>query len=322
MEARRVGLVRERCRGRGCHVEPDRGRAGVRQREGLVGEVVGLALDRLGVRDVGAQLLHLTREGVAAGVERRRVLRHDRDLLGVQHLHEVVGDQLALDRVIDGDAERPHLVLSKVGRSLDLDVGHAARVQVLADGLLVLEPIEHDDREDVIVLDQLLRLVFADLGLRLRVLDDHLDLAAADAALGVDVAPVGVDTAVELNGDRRGTGDGQQVPDRDLRVGDTGCRARPRFTAADRRTRHGGRGTALRRCADRRAGILVTLEPCSAGAARKRQGHDERDRAMAHALPPQTRVVSRYRRSRPLSSAARDTVTRLGCRGRCDCQSR
>ena len=105
VEARRVGLVGERGRGSGRHVEPDRRRAGVRQREGLVREVVGLALHRLRVREVGVQRLDLLCERVAAGIERRRVLRNDRDLLGVQYLHEIVGDERALHRVIDRDSE-------------------------------------------------------------------------------------------------------------------------------------------------------------------------------------------------------------------------
>ena len=74
---------------------------------------------------------------------------------------------------------------ARFGRRLDLDVRDLARVEVLADRLLVLEPVEHDDREDLVLLDQLLGLVLADLGLRLGVLDDHLDLAAVDAALGL-----------------------------------------------------------------------------------------------------------------------------------------
>ncbi len=60
--------------------------------------------------------------------------------------------------------------------------GTLREFEVLADRLLVLEPVEHDDREDLVLLDELLRLVLADLGLRLRVLDDDLHLAAVDAA--------------------------------------------------------------------------------------------------------------------------------------------
>ena len=71
----------------------------------------------------------------------------------------------------------------EVGRRLDLDVGHLAAVEVRADRLLVLEPVEHDDGEDLVVLDELLGLVLADRGAGLGVLDDDLDLAAVDAAL-------------------------------------------------------------------------------------------------------------------------------------------
>ena len=43
--------------------------------------------------------------------------------------------------------------------------GTLARVQVLPDRLLVLQPVEDDDREHVVVFDELLGLVLADLGL-------------------------------------------------------------------------------------------------------------------------------------------------------------
>ena len=113
---------------------------------------------------------------------------------------------------------------------MDLDVRDLARVEVRADCLLILEPVEHHDREHVVVFDELLGFVLADLRLRLRVLDDDLHLAAGDAVAGVEIAPVGVDALVELHGNGRRARDRQQVPDLDLRGRDAGRRSRTRLT--------------------------------------------------------------------------------------------
>jgi len=56
----------------------------------------------------------------------------------------------------------------EIGRSLDLDVGLVATVEVGADRLLILEPVEYHDQEGVVVFDRLLRFLLAHRRARLQ----------------------------------------------------------------------------------------------------------------------------------------------------------
>ena len=187
------------------------GRAQRERREAVDGgEEVDLAAGRLHRADLRDDVLHGHRVGLRGG-----------EPVGAEHLHEAGGEVGAEVVVLAEDAERlvrPRL-LRVGGQRLGLDdvVGvvrervreraglvplRAARGDEQVRHLVLVEVVDHrgvrgraqavDDREDLVLLDQL-----ADHGRGGRrvvavVLDDVLDAAAVDPAVVVDVVEVGL----------------------------------------------------------------------------------------------------------------------------------
>ena len=187
----RVGLDRElrrREEHQGVHLR----RLELRDLRLVVRVVDVVALGRDDQLALHAEAVAQPREEVLAVVV---VLVEDADARLRRRLRDVAAVNRSLGAVVRLVADRPRPLLVVLapgaGAACDEQLGDALSVQVRPRRLVLLGAEAVEDREDVVLLDELARLVDRLAWVVLVVLDEVGDLAVEDAAVGVDVTEVG-----------------------------------------------------------------------------------------------------------------------------------
>ena len=195
------------------------------------GRVVGLAelgpllVDDL---DVRPELLEVIDEGPGHVLAEGVVGAHGRHPLDVP-LGQDLGRGAALDRRVRGGAEDVGMQVLGLGQHIGLDHGHDEDDLVLLghrrDGRPFGRRQRADQELDVLAQDQVAGDAYGLVGVALGVAHDELELAAENAALGVDLLDEHLRALERRLADQRaGTGEDDRIADPDglLRRGDAG----------------------------------------------------------------------------------------------------
>jgi hypothetical protein len=164
---------------------------------------------------------------------------------GDPRLRPVLDDVAAVDRALADEARqvahRPRVApvaapdRARAGAAEDL--GHLHRVEVATDGEVVLGADRVEDREDLVLLDELPGLVDRARGVVAVIAVEVADLAAVDTAVRIDVLEVRVRAGADGPERGRGTAERDGASDQDLVRG----HARGAAGDATRRERDGRR---------------------------------------------------------------------------------